>query len=214
MASTPDAQTGALVARVSRSVAIRSARRRRSAIRMSTRFCASLSAYRGAAVLFKVSDVLVAAAQPISGLVGGFGGPARFNAHGAERDDGAAVKWCARCLASQRHIARKYAVNMASPAAGQKSQYWAKPQDSEVVHAATPTLVPPAPRLGGLRSSFQRSCVWTRVGDYSTTTRLVRPPGRPRPLMDQTIGAGSLSTTSAGPELGWHFPIPRCFSGY
>ena len=113
------------------------------------RFCASLSAYRDAAVLFKLLDVLVAAAQPVPGLVGGFGCAAGFNAHGAERDGRTAIEWSAHCLAS-RQIARQYAVNMASRAAGQKSQYWAesqywaKAQTGEVVHAAAST-VDPAP---------------------------------------------------------------------
>ena len=107
------------------------------------RFCASLSAYRDAAVLFKLLDVLVAAAQPVPGLVGGFGCAAGFNAHGAERDDGTAIEWSAHCLAG-RQIARQYAVNMASRAAVQKSQYWAKAQNGEVLHAATST-VDPAP---------------------------------------------------------------------
>ena len=64
-------QTSALVARVSRSVASRSARRRCSTIHISMRFCASLSAYRNAAV------------------------------YGAERDGGTAIEWCAHCLASR-----------------------------------------------------------------------------------------------------------------
>jgi hypothetical protein len=89
-ASAP-AQTSALVARVGRSVASRSARRRCSTIRG----CASLSAYRGAAVLFKFLDVLVAAAQPVPRLVGGLCCAAGFNAHGAERNGGTAVEGCA-----------------------------------------------------------------------------------------------------------------------
>lgn len=100
-ASTPVAHTSALVARVSRSVASRSARSRCSTIHISMRFCASLSAYRGAAVLFKFFDVLVAAAQLIPRLVGGFCCAASFNAHGAERDGGTAVEWCAHCVASR-----------------------------------------------------------------------------------------------------------------
>jgi hypothetical protein len=100
-ASTPVAQTSDLVARLSRSVAIRCVRRRCSTIHISMRFCASLSAYRGAAVLFKLLDVLVAAAQPVPGLVGGFCCAASFNAHGAERDGGTAIEWCAHCLASR-----------------------------------------------------------------------------------------------------------------
>lgn len=66
------------------------------------RFCASLSAYRDAAVLLKFLDVLVAAAQPVPGLVGGFGCAAGFNAHGTEKDDGTAIEWSADCLASRR----------------------------------------------------------------------------------------------------------------
>jgi hypothetical protein len=136
-ASTPVAQTSALVEQVSRSVAIRSARRR------APRFdiCASLSAYRGAAVLFKLLDVFVAAAQQVPRLVGGFCCAASLNAHGAERDGGTAIEWCAHCLAS-RSIARQYAVTIASRAAGQKAQYWAKAQNGEVVHNATPTVEP------------------------------------------------------------------------
>jgi hypothetical protein len=60
---------------------------------------ASLSAYRGAAVLFKFLDVLVAAAQPVPRLVGGFCCAASFNAHGAERNGGTVIEWCAHCLA-------------------------------------------------------------------------------------------------------------------
>ena len=100
-ASTPVAQTS------------RSARRRCSTIHM----CASLSAYRGAAALFKLSDVSVAAAQQVPRLVGGFCWEASFNAHGAERDDGTALEWCARCLAS-RQTAGQDAVTMASRAVG------------------------------------------------------------------------------------------------
>ena len=118
-AKTPVAQTCALVAHI----------------------CASLSAYRGAAMLFKLFDVLVAAAQQVPRLVGGFRCLASFNTHGAKRDGGTAVEWCAQCLAS-RSIARHYAVTIASRAAGQKSQYWAKAQKGEVVHDATPTIEP------------------------------------------------------------------------
>ena len=106
-------------------------------IRISMRLCASLSAYRDAAVFFKLLDVLVAAAQLVPGLVGSFCCAAGFNAHGAERDRGPAIEWSAQCLAS-RQIARQYAVKMASRAAGEKSQYWPKAQNGEVVHAATP----------------------------------------------------------------------------
>jgi hypothetical protein len=65
------------------------------------RFCASLSAYRSAAVLFKLLDVLVAAAQLVPRLIGGFCCPTSFNAHGAEGDGGTAVEWCAHRLASR-----------------------------------------------------------------------------------------------------------------
>jgi hypothetical protein len=61
--------------------------------------CVSLPAYRGAAVLFKLLDVLVAAAQPVPRLVGSFCRAAGFNAHGAERNGGTAVEWCAQWLA-------------------------------------------------------------------------------------------------------------------
>jgi hypothetical protein len=148
MASTPVAPTSALVERVSRSVAIGSARRRCSTIHIFMRLCASLSAYRGAAVFFKLLDVLVAAAQPVPGLVAGFGCAAGFNAHGAERDGGTAIEWSAHCLAS-RQIARRYAVTIAWRAAGQKSQYWPKAQNGEVVHAATSTVRPAPPTGAG-----------------------------------------------------------------
>jgi hypothetical protein len=87
-----------------------------------------LSAYRGAAVLFKFLDVLIAAAQPVPRLVGGFCCAAGFNAHGADRNGGTAIEWCAQWSAS-RQIARRYAVTTASRAAGQKSQYWVKTQN-------------------------------------------------------------------------------------
>jgi len=210
MASTPVAQTSALVARVSRSVAIRSARGRCSTIRISMRFCASLSAYRDAAVLFKLLDVLVAAAQPVPGLVGGFGCAAGFNAHGAERDGGAAIEWSAHCLAN-RQIARQYAVNMASRAAGQKSQYWAKAQNGEVVHAATST-VDPAPDWADevIVSAIRRADTSSSLlAHYSTCSRHQSA----RPLMDQTTAAGPPSAALGEPEPGWHSPIPaspRC----
>jgi hypothetical protein len=108
------------------------------------RFCASLSAYRGAAVLLKLLDVLVAAAQPVRGLVGGFCCAAGFNAHGADRERGTAIEWSTHCLAG-RQIARRYAVTIASRGAGQKSQYWAKAQNGEVDHAATSTGRPAPP---------------------------------------------------------------------
>jgi len=172
MASTPVAQTSALVARVSRSVAIRCARRRCSTIHISMRFCASLSAYRGAAVLFKLLDVLVAAAQPVPGLVGGFCCAARFNAHGAERDGGTAIEWCAHCLAS-RLIARRYAVTVASRAAGQKSQYWAKAENGEVVYHATSTVGPAPGRASeAIVSSSPRADTSSSLLDrYSNCSR-------------------------------------------
>jgi hypothetical protein len=71
-----------------------------------TGVCVSLSAYRGAAVLFKLLDVLVAATQPVPRLVGGFCYAAGFNAHGAQRNGGTAVEWCAQCLAG-RWIGRR-----------------------------------------------------------------------------------------------------------
>lgn len=82
-------------------MAIRPGRRWCSTIHMSKGFCASLSAYRSASVLFKLSDVLVAAAQLVPRLVGGFCCAASFNAHGAERDGGTAVESCARYPASR-----------------------------------------------------------------------------------------------------------------
>jgi hypothetical protein len=96
---TPVLQTRALVARVRRSVAICSA---------CMPFCASLSAYRGTAVLLKLLYVLVAAAQVVPRLVGSLGCAASFNAHGAEWDGGTAIEWCAHGLAS-RWVARRYA---------------------------------------------------------------------------------------------------------
>jgi hypothetical protein len=59
------------------------------------------SAYRGEAVLFKLLDVLLAAARHVPGLVGGFCCAAGFNAYGAERDGGTAIEWSAHCLASR-----------------------------------------------------------------------------------------------------------------
>jgi hypothetical protein len=59
------------------------------------------SAHRGAAVLFKLLDVLVAAAQQVPRLVGGFCCAVGFNAHGAERNGGTAVEWCAQCSAGR-----------------------------------------------------------------------------------------------------------------
>jgi hypothetical protein len=59
------------------------------------------SAYRGEAVLFKLLDVLLAAAQQVPRLVGGFCCAAGLNAHGAVNDGGTAIGWCAHCLASR-----------------------------------------------------------------------------------------------------------------
>jgi hypothetical protein len=72
---------------------------RQSLVWSYTGVCVSLSAYRGAAVLFKLLDVLVAAAQPVPRLVGGFCCAPGFNAHGAERNGGTVIEWCAHCLA-------------------------------------------------------------------------------------------------------------------
>ena len=143
-ASTPVAETSALVAQVSRSVASRSARRRCSTNQI--RICASLSAYRGAAVLFKFLDVLVAAAQQLPRLVSGFCCAASFEAHGAQRDDAAAVERCTHCSAS-RWRARPYAVMIASRRVGQKSQYWAKVRNGEGVHDVTSIVNPVLHRL-------------------------------------------------------------------
>jgi hypothetical protein len=63
--------------------------------------CASFSAYRGAAVLFKLFYVLVAAAQLVPRLVRGFCCAAAINAHGAQRDGGTAIEWSAHCSASR-----------------------------------------------------------------------------------------------------------------
>jgi hypothetical protein len=89
---------------------------------LSTYRCSPLSAYRGAPVLFKFLDVFVATAQVVPRLVGGFCCAASFNAHGAERDDGTAVEWCAQCSA-RRYNARQSAVTVIARAQGQKSQY-------------------------------------------------------------------------------------------
>jgi hypothetical protein len=132
--------------------------------------CPSLSAYRGAAVLFKFLDVIIAAAQPVPRLVGGFYCAASFDAHGAERDGGTAIEWCARCLAS-REIARRYGVTVASRAARHKPQYWTKAPNGGVVHDATSTVDPALDRLVGLSS--QRARTRARVVHYSITTRLV-----------------------------------------
>jgi hypothetical protein len=70
-------------------------------IHISVRFCASLSVYRGTAVLLELLDVLVAAAQLVPRLVSGLCCAAGFNAHDAERDDGTAIEWSAHCLASR-----------------------------------------------------------------------------------------------------------------
>jgi hypothetical protein len=70
-------------------------------IHISERNCASLLAYRSAAVLFKFADMFVTAAQLVPRLVSGFCCATSFNAHGAQRDGGTAVEWCAHCLASR-----------------------------------------------------------------------------------------------------------------
>ena len=111
---------------------------------LSYRHALSLSAYRGAAVLFQFLDVLVAAAHLIPRLVGSFCCAAIFNAQGAERESRTAIEWCARWLASRESAARQHAVTTASRAAGPKSQHWAKVPNGEVVHNATST-VDPAP---------------------------------------------------------------------
>lgn len=129
---TPVRQTRVLVARVGRSVAICSA---------CTPFCASLSAYRGTAVLLKLLYVFVAAAQVIPRLVGGLCCAASFNAHGAEWDGGTAIEGCAHDLAS-RWVARRYAAITASRAAGHQTQYWANAPHGEVVHDAASTVDP------------------------------------------------------------------------
>jgi hypothetical protein len=116
---------------------------------------------------------LVAPAQPVPGLVGGFGCAAGFNAHGAERDGGTAIEWSAHCLAG-RQIARRYAVTIASRGAGQKSQYWAKAQNGEVVHAATSTVRPAPPTGTGevIVSAIRRADTSrSLLGHYSTCSR-------------------------------------------
>jgi hypothetical protein len=61
-----------------------------------------LSAQGGAAVLFKLLDVLVAAAQAVPGLVGGFSRAAGFDAHTAEKNDGTEIDWRAGSLTNGR----------------------------------------------------------------------------------------------------------------
>jgi hypothetical protein len=85
------------------------------------RLCASLSAYRGAAVLFKLLDVSVAAAQPVPRLLGGFCCAAGFNAHGAERNGGTAIEWCAHCLAIALPVCSRAANGPGSQIIGGKS---------------------------------------------------------------------------------------------
>jgi hypothetical protein len=85
------------------------------------RLCSSLSAYHGAAVLFKLLDVLVAAAQPVPRLVGGFGCAAGFNAHGTERNGGTAIEWCAHCLAVALPLCSRAANGPGSQIIGSKS---------------------------------------------------------------------------------------------
>jgi hypothetical protein len=65
------------------------------------RLAGSLSAYSGAAVLFKLADVLVAAAQIVPCLVRGFSCATGFDAHSAEKNDGTAIEWCADSSASR-----------------------------------------------------------------------------------------------------------------
>ena len=67
----------------------------------------SLSAQGGAAVLFKLLDVLVAAAQAVPGLVGGFSRAAGFDAHTAEKNDGTEIDWCAGSLTNGRIATRR-----------------------------------------------------------------------------------------------------------
>jgi hypothetical protein len=130
-------------------------------------------------VSFKLLDVLVAAAQLVPRLVGSFCCAAGFNAHGAERDRGTAIEWSAHCLAS-RQIAIQYAVKMASRTAGQKSQYWAKAQNGEVVHAAATSTVDPAPDWAGevIFSTIRRADTSSSILDhYSTCSRHQSGPG-------------------------------------
>jgi hypothetical protein len=198
-ASTPVAQTSAF-RRLSRSFAIHSGRRRCSTIHISKRFCESLSAYRSAAVLFKLSDVFVTAAQLIPRLVSGFCCATSFNAHGAERDGGTAVERCADCLTG-RSTARQHAVAHASRAARQKSQHWAEAQNGGVVHGATST-VDPAPGCAGkaIVSAHPRGDTSSSLLDYYSTCCTT---SRALPLMDhtnrrQTTGAGHPSKPGSG----------------
>ena len=167
-------------------------------------FCASLSAYRDAAVLFKLLDVFVAPAQSVPGLVGGVGCAAGFNAHGAERDDRTAIEWSAHRLL-RRQIARQYEVNMASRAAGQTSQYWAKAPNGEVVHAATSTVDPVPNSAGEVIVSAIRRADTSRslLGHYSTCSRRRRAQS----LMDQN-NRSRPSLELGEPEAGWHSPVP------
>jgi len=190
-------------------VAIRFGRARSATIRVSIRFCASLSAYRDAAVLFKLLDVLVAPAQPVPGLAGRFGCAAGFNAYGAEWDDRTAIEWSAHRLL-RRQIAGQYAVNAASRAAGQKSQYWAKVPNGEGVHAATST-VDPAPKLAVavIVSAIRRADTSSSLlAHYSTCSRHpsgtapngLKQPSRPS-LAPGENEAGSDSPVPASPRL-------------
>jgi hypothetical protein len=61
----------------------------------------SLSAYSGAAVLFKLADVLVAAAQTVPCLARGFSCATGFDAHSAEKNDGTAIEWSADSSANR-----------------------------------------------------------------------------------------------------------------
>jgi len=153
-------------------------------------------------MLFKLLDVLVAAAQLVPRLVGGFCCAASFKAHGAKRDDGTAIEWCAHCLAS-REIARRYAATIASHAALHKSQYWAQAPNIEVIHDATSTVDPAPDRAGAaIVSASPRVDTGTSLLDhYSTYSRHQSGPG---PLMDQTTGAGPPSAALGEPGPGWH----------
>jgi hypothetical protein len=146
--------------------------------------CASLSAYRGAAVSFQLLDVLVAAAQMVPRLVGGFCCAASFNAQDAERDAGTAIERCAHCWAG-REIARQRAMMIASRAAGHKPQYWAKAPNGEVVHDATSTVDPAPDRPAETIVSASPP-----PGTSSSLLDSFAPPLAPRPLIDQTTGAG------------------------
>lgn len=98
----------------------------------------ALSAYRGSAILLKLVNVSIAAAQVISRLVGSLRHPPGFNAHGAERDYTTAIE----SESASREIARHNASTAPSPAVGYTWQHWAKAPNGVIVHDAASTVDP------------------------------------------------------------------------